>query len=70
MIKIQAIFENGVFRPIEPVDLPQQAMVQLQFEVLPRPPKSDHLDEIYEILSQSYAVGVSDLAARHNEHQP
>ena len=70
MTTIQAIFENGVFRPTEPVDLPPQTKVQLQVELLPRAPKSDHLDEIYDILSQSHAVGVTDLAARHNEHQP
>jgi predicted DNA-binding antitoxin AbrB/MazE fold protein len=70
MATIHAIYENGVFRPTEPVDLPQQTKVQLQVHVLPQSPKTEHLDEIYDILSQSYPTGISDLAARHNEHQP
>lgn len=28
------------------------------------------LDAIYEVLDRRYDTGVTDLAARHNEHQP
>jgi len=67
---IQAIYENGVFRPMEPVDLPPASKVTLEIRPVPTAPKTAHLEETYEILSHSYGTGVSDLAARHDEHQP
>ncbi len=70
MTTIHAIYENGVFRPTEPVDLPPLSKVKLEIHPLSATPKTAHLDEIYEILSRSYDTGVPDLAARHNEHQP
>ena len=80
MRAIAAIFENGVFRPTEPVDLPEGAevMVEPKGEDLGRPKSSDpefaHLGpgqaKIYAILSERYDSGQTDLAERHNEHQP
>ena len=67
---IHAIYENGVFRPIEAVDLPEKAQVTLEVRTLSGSGKTEHLDEIYEILSRSYDGGERDIAARHNEHQP
>jgi predicted DNA-binding antitoxin AbrB/MazE fold protein len=71
MKTIHAVYENGVFRPTECVDLPEHS--QVEFE--PRPVngatnKEQALDEIHKILSRSYDTGIRDLAARHNEHQP
>lgn len=31
--RVDAIYEQGVFRPIQPVDLPDQALVQLHIRV-------------------------------------
>jgi predicted DNA-binding antitoxin AbrB/MazE fold protein len=64
---VRAIYENGVFRPTEPVNLPERAEVQV---VLPETTDDQGLDEIYRILGESYASGHTDTAERHNEHQP
>jgi predicted DNA-binding antitoxin AbrB/MazE fold protein len=82
MDTVRAVFEDGVFRPIVPVQLPNHA----QFDFEPRPvvaPQADEsappepfsyseegLRKVYEILGERYSSGYSDTAARHNEHQP
>ena len=82
MHTIHAIFENGVFRPVVPVELPEQA----EFAFEPRlvavpsaanedpperhPGSEEGLRKVYAILSERYASGHTDTAARHNEHQP
>ena len=76
MKMIHAVFENGVFRPVEPVDLPEHCEVVIDLcRVEPSPvaagePNDDELDGIYEILSRRYQSGHADTAERHNEHQP
>ena len=71
MKPIHAIYENGVFRPTEPVDLPEHTEVRVE----PRTVEGHRaeeaaLDRVYEILSRRYDSGRSDVAARHDEHQP
>jgi len=70
MKTVHAIYENGVFRPLGDVELPDQ----IEVEFVPHPVRqdadSDHRDVIYDILSQSYDTGDPDLSNRHNEHQP
>ncbi len=70
MNTIRAVYENGVFRPTEPIDLPEQSVVEFE----PRPVDDDRqkeaLEAIYEVLSRRYHSGQHDLAERHNEHQP
>jgi predicted DNA-binding antitoxin AbrB/MazE fold protein len=68
---IHAVFEGGIFRPRETVHLPERCEVEFE----PRPVKSseddsENLSGIYAILSERYASGEHDVAARHNEHQP
>lgn len=67
--KIHAIFEHGVFRPTEPVDLPENSEVEFEIEV------ADALDEssiegVYSVLGNRYDSGQDDVASRHDEHQP
>ena len=73
MRSLHAVFENGVFRPIERVDLPEHSKVLIDVRPAPRP-EDDRTDgdwdDVYEILSRSYPTGEPDLAARHDEHQP
>ena len=70
MKTVQAVYENGVFRPSGPVELPEHAKVEFEpRQVIVRPPEAE-LDAIYEILGRRYNSGQSDGAARHNEHQP
>ncbi len=80
METIRVIFEDGVFRPVVPVSLPEHA----EFDVEPRPvlsPKSENgaerqfgtdegMRKVYAILSERFDSGHTDTAARHNEHQP
>jgi predicted DNA-binding antitoxin AbrB/MazE fold protein len=75
MPTISAIFENGVFRPLEPVELPEGSQVDVEIrapksKATRAPEEEAHLDRVYEILSRRYDGGEIDIAARHNEHQP
>lgn len=76
MKTIQAIYENGVFRPLERVELPEACKVEVypKIGIDASPTETDGndaaLDAIYEILGRRYRAGRTDLAARHNEHQP
>ncbi len=73
---ITAVFENGVFRPTGPVDLPEGSTVRLQAEPVPpadlelTPDQLAAQEEVYRIMSRRYRSGYRDTAERHNEHQP
>jgi predicted DNA-binding antitoxin AbrB/MazE fold protein len=70
---VHAIYENGVFRPVEPVDLPDNTPVELELRMPSKeepPPMSEALAKVYAILGERYNSGHTDTAARHNEHQP
>lgn len=70
MPTIRAIYENGVFRPTSPVDLPEHSIVEFE----PRPirdemqPQLPPSEGVFAVLSERYASGETDVAARHNEH--
>jgi len=71
---VHAIFENGVFRPVEPISFPECTSVELEVRTpgeqrieLPMP---KGLAKVYAILGERYDSGCPDTAARHNEHQP
>ena len=70
MKTVHAIYEKGVFRPLENVDLPNQT--EVEFELRPVRPgtNSGHLDQTYAILSKSFDTDNTELAQRHDEHQP
>ena len=78
MSTIQAVFEGGVFRPIQPVDLPEHAQVEFEPRVVE--PAATELDllrqsdpalaAVYEVLARRHHSGLHDTAERHNEHQP
>lgn len=80
MKTIHAVYENGVFRPTEPVDLPEGSEVTVapcsERERQPQPgdPAFAHLEpglrRVYALLSRRHEGGAVDAAARHNEHQP
>lgn len=65
-----AIFENGILRPTEPVDLPEHCPLQLDVRTVQPSADDASLDEVYAILSKRFDSGEHDVAARHNEHQP
>jgi predicted DNA-binding antitoxin AbrB/MazE fold protein len=71
MKTIHAVYESGVFRPLEAVELPERT--EVEFEPRPVTQREDHdahLDGIYAILGERYQSGEYDVAARHNDHQP
>ena len=76
MTVITAIFENGIFRPLGPVQFPEGSHVRLMIpesESVPAkrtPEEEAHISRVYEILSQRFDGGEEDVAAKHNEHQP
>ncbi len=71
MVKtIHAIYQNGVFRPIEPVDLPDLCEVEVEVRQVKEGSKKPTLDDVYAILSARFDSGEQDVAERHNEHQP
>ncbi|MBI3270335.1 MAG: antitoxin family protein [Planctomycetes bacterium] len=65
-----AIFENGVFRPIEPVDLPERCSVEVEVHRIDPSPTVGGLDAVYAVLGRRFDSGTRDVAARHDEHQP
>jgi predicted DNA-binding antitoxin AbrB/MazE fold protein len=67
---IHAIYEDGVFRPVEPVDLPDRCEVEFEVRDVKAAPRIPSLDEVYAILGKRFDSGEPDVAARHNEHQP
>lgn len=70
MKAIHAIYEQGVFRPLEAVDLPETT--EVVFEPVPvRPPTSRAARaKVVAALARRFDSGETDVAARHDEHQP
>jgi predicted DNA-binding antitoxin AbrB/MazE fold protein len=67
---IHAVYERGVFRPLETVELPERT--EVEFEPRPVAQPEDHkgrLDAVYAILGERYQSGEHDVAARHNENR-
>ena len=62
MATITAIYENGVFRPLSPVDLPEGSTVRIEPVASPTTPRLEsrtpeeeaHLDRLHEILSRRH----------------
>ena len=65
-----AIYENGVFKPTQPVDLPERCEVEVEVRQVKAERETPSLDDVYAILSKRFNSGEHDVAARHNEHQP
>lgn len=71
MSTIRAVYENGVFRPVAPVELPEHCEVEFE----PRRIAEGDLERqamrrVFDTMSKRYASGHRDTAERHNEHQP
>jgi predicted DNA-binding antitoxin AbrB/MazE fold protein len=70
MNSIHAIYDNGVFRPTQPVDLPDQCEVEVEIRAVKTEQQRPSLDDVYAILGRRHSSGEHDVAARHDEHQP
>jgi predicted DNA-binding antitoxin AbrB/MazE fold protein len=69
MDTIHAIFENGVFRPVVPVQLPEHCEVAFEPRLLNDRSKQD-LRGFFAIMDERFDTGERDLAARVDELQP
>jgi predicted DNA-binding antitoxin AbrB/MazE fold protein len=67
---IHAIYENGVFRPTDVVNLPDRCAVEVEIRQVQEEGAKPTLDDIYALLSERFDSGEHDVAERHNEHQP
>lgn len=70
MKTIHAVYRDGVFRPREQVDLPECAEVEFEPRVVASPAPATDVERVLSILSETFETDATDLAARHNEHQP
>ncbi len=70
MKTIHAVYENGVFRPTAPIELPERCEVEFEPRVVGATDDAEHGQRVRAILGRRHRTGQSDIAARHNEHQP
>lgn len=71
MNTVHAIYEQGVFRPVERVELPDHSLVEFEPRLVNPNNSANGADaEVIAILSERYESGQQDVAARHDEHQP
>ena len=70
MKTVAAIYENGGFRPLEKVELPEASQVSVLLPDGPRSAMRPTLAAVYEVMAERYDSGLHDTAERHNEHQP
>lgn len=71
---VTAIYENGVFRPVEKVELPERTEVEFEPRIKGAGYNTspEGMEKIYDVLSMRFndPNGPHDLAERHNEHLP
>jgi predicted DNA-binding antitoxin AbrB/MazE fold protein len=70
MKTVEAVYENGVFRPLGPVELPEHTRVAFELREVRQPENESRQDAVYEVVSRRHHSGHHDTAERHNEHQP
>lgn len=69
MPAIEAVFENGVFRPLAPVQMAEGARVLVE-PATTATGGEEPSPTVWDILSRRYRSGQTDTAARIDEHQP
>jgi predicted DNA-binding antitoxin AbrB/MazE fold protein len=67
---VHAVFENGVFRPTEPVDLPERCEVVFEPRMVPDRSPEAHRARVHALLGRSIETGETDMADRHSEPLP
>jgi predicted DNA-binding antitoxin AbrB/MazE fold protein len=71
MKTVHAIYANGVFRPTVQVELPDLSEVEFEPRAVePAGTATPMSATAYAVLSERYASGDAEVAARHDEHQP
>lgn len=59
-----------MFKPAGFVPLPEHCEVEFEPRVVLRGKPSESTADIYAVLGERYRSGETDVAARHDEHQP
>ena len=59
---VHAIYENGVFRPTEPVELPEASHVVFEPKLVTAESSAQSLDNVYALLGQRFNSGQFDVA--------
>lgn len=70
---IKAIYEGGVFKPLESVQLAEHTRVDVMVADIAATAPSDPVKrqaEMWSLLAQRFDGGDPQVAQRHNEHQP
>ena len=70
MKAIHAIYERGVFRPLEAVDLPETTEVVFEPRPVLPPTPPEARARVLAALAQRFDSGEHAVAARHDEPQP
>jgi predicted DNA-binding antitoxin AbrB/MazE fold protein len=70
MKTIHAVYENGVFRATEPVELPEGSEVEFEPRLAPTPTLMSHRERAHALLSRTIETGETDMAQRHDEPLP
>lgn len=70
MSNVHAVFQDGVFRPVGRVDLPDPCEVEFEPRLVASGVDPKAGNDVYDVLAERYASGEQDVAARHDEHQP
>ena len=83
METVRGIVDHNTIRLVTPLALPEGCEIEFEprLVVVASTPENtppieplqfseEGLRQVYAILSERYDSGVSDTAARHNEHQP
>ena len=65
MKAIHAIYERGVFRPLEAVDLPETTEVVFEPQLVMPSMTPSARERVLAVLAQRFDSGESDVSARH-----
>lgn len=74
--KVHGTVHGNTIQVMEELGLPEGERVELTIEPAKvkeegtKPPMSEGLAKVYEVLGERHSSGHTDTAARHNEHQP
>ncbi len=66
---IEAVYENGLLRPLEKLDLPESQRLRVTIEPLNDGSKSATPSQAYPLLNLRVATGISDLAEHVDEYR-
>ena len=71
MSTIRAVYENGVFRPVSPVDLANGTEAIVETDAMATERVRAARRRVLETLSRSYETSLaSDVLETHNDHSP